>query len=378
MPAGVPVANTYEHETSIAEYVLAGMLEWQIGLRAMDAEFRAHGWAGRMPGDAPLHRELRGLTLGIVGHGHIGREAALRARAFGMRCIGIRRSARALPARARLAGSARPARRLLGESDFVLIACDMNDETRGLIDAARLAAMKPTGVLINVARGRIVDEDALWDALSAGRIGGAILDVWYNYNQPDKPEVRPSNRPFETLDNVLLSAPPERAHRGDARAPLALRRRELRPDRPRRAAAERRLHRHRRCCGGRAHEHHRSWRGEGSARPAGWSQPGQRPGGPRSCLSRKAGRDAPTGQSTAFGSGSRPPRRCCRPCSRRSCAASAAARYSRRSRSASTSGCRGRAACPRPSGAGTGGPGRSACSNSSASSASLSAWPAAR
>ena len=206
MPAGVPVANTYEHETSIAEYVLLGMLEWQIGLRRMDADFRAHGWAGRMPGDAPTHHEVRGRTLGIVGHGHIGREVAVHARAFGMRCIGVRRSARPCPPE--LDWLAQPDRldELMAESDFVLVACDMNDETRGMIDAGRLAAMKPTGVLINVARGGIVDEDALWDALSARRIGGAVLDVWYNYNQPGKPEVRPSNHPFETLDNVILSA----------------------------------------------------------------------------------------------------------------------------------------------------------------------------
>jgi phosphoglycerate dehydrogenase-like enzyme len=206
MPAGVPVANTYEHETGIAEYVLLGMLEWQIGLRRMDADFRARGWDGRMPGDAPLHREVRGLTLGVVGHGHIGREAALRARAFGMRCIGVRRSAAPCPPELDWLGRTDRLDALMAESDFVLIACDLNDETLGLIDAGRLAAMKPTGVLINVARGRIVDEDALWDALSNRRIGGAILDVWYNYNEPGKPEVWPANRPFETLDNVLLSA----------------------------------------------------------------------------------------------------------------------------------------------------------------------------
>jgi phosphoglycerate dehydrogenase-like enzyme len=182
------------------------MLEWQIGLCRMDREFRARGWAGRMPGSAPAHRELRGLTLGIVGHGHIGREAASRARAFGMRCIGIRRRAAPCPPELDWLGQADRLDALLAESDFVLIACDLNAETLGLIDAGRLAAMKPTGVLINIARGRIVDEDALWEALSGRRIGGAVLDVWYNYNQPGEPEVRPANHPFESLDNVILSA----------------------------------------------------------------------------------------------------------------------------------------------------------------------------
>lgn len=202
MPAGVPVANTFEHETCIAEYVLLGMLEWQIGLRHLDASFRAGGWEGYGPGIAPTHGEVKGRTLGIVGYGHIGHECAVRARAFGMRVIGTRRSAQPCPAELDWLGQPDRLEDLLGESDFVLIACDMNDETKGMINAERLAAMKPTGVIINVARGRIIDEDALFDALSERRIGGAILDTWYNYGA----DTWPCNKPFQDLDNVLLSA----------------------------------------------------------------------------------------------------------------------------------------------------------------------------
>lgn len=201
MPAGVPVANTFEHETAIAEYVLLGMLEWQIGLRHLDTEFRTHGWNNYGPGVAPTHGEIRGLTLGIVGHGHIGIETATRANAFGMRSIGVRRSAPPCPPELDWLGQTDRLDDLLAEADFVLVACDMNDETIGLINAARLAAMKPTGVLINVARGKVVDENALYDALAARRIGGAILDVWYNYGR----ETWPCNRPFQDLDNVILS-----------------------------------------------------------------------------------------------------------------------------------------------------------------------------
>lgn len=205
MPKGVPVANTFEHETAIAEYVLAGMLEWRIGLRKLDAEFRASGWNGHASGQAPAHGELLGSTLGIVGYGHIGRETAKRAKAFGMRCIGVRRSEAACPPELDWLGRGDRLDDLMAEADFVLVACDMNEETIGLIDAARLGRMKPTGVLINVARGRVVDEDALWAALSERRIGGAVLDVWYNYLQPGGEEVWPSNHPFQDLDNVILS-----------------------------------------------------------------------------------------------------------------------------------------------------------------------------
>ena len=202
MPRGVPVANTFEHETAIAEYVLLGMLEWQIGLRRMDRDFREKGWDGYGPGRAPIHGEILGKTLGIVGHGHIGLETATRARAFGMRCIGIRRSVRPCPPELDWLGQPDRLDDLLGESDFVLIACDMNQDTIGMIDAGRLSAMKPDGVIINVARGRIIDEDALYEALAERRIGGAILDTWYNYGS----ETWPCNRPFQDLDNVLLSA----------------------------------------------------------------------------------------------------------------------------------------------------------------------------
>lgn len=206
MPAGIPVANTFEHETSIAEYVLLGMLEWQIGLRHMDAEFRSHGWGGFATGRAPTHGEVRGQTVGVIGYGHIGHEVAVRARAFGMRCIGIRRSQQPCPDELAWLGQPDRIDDLLAESDFVVVACDMNQDTIGLINSKRLAAMKPTGVIINVARGRIIEEDALYDALANKRIGGAILDTWYNYYAAGEEAVWPSNQPFQDLDNVLLSA----------------------------------------------------------------------------------------------------------------------------------------------------------------------------
>ena len=202
IPSGVPVANTFEHESCIAEYVLLGMLEWEIGLRHLDSEVRANGWGGYGPGIAPTHGEVRGKTLGVVGYGHIGHETAIRANAFGMRCIGIRRSAQPCPRELAWLGQTDRLDDLLAESDYVLIACDMNAETIGMINATRLSRMKPTGVIINVARGKIIDEDALFDALQAKRIGGAILDTWYNYGA----ETWPCNKPFQELQNVILSA----------------------------------------------------------------------------------------------------------------------------------------------------------------------------
>ena len=123
-----------------------------------------------------------------------------------MRVIGVRRRAQETPPELDWLGTPADLDRLLGESDFVLIACDLNEATRGLIDAARLARMKPTGVLINIARGAIVDERALYDALREKRIGGAVIDVWYDYVRAGAPEPWPSSFPFQDLDNVILSA----------------------------------------------------------------------------------------------------------------------------------------------------------------------------
>ncbi|MGD1923260.1 MAG: 2-hydroxyacid dehydrogenase [Paracoccaceae bacterium] len=201
MPAGTPVANTFEHETCIAEFVLLSMLEWELGLPQLDRGFRENGWGGYGPGFAPSHGEVKGKTLGVVGYGHSGHETAIRANAFGMRCIGIRRSARPCPPELDWLGQSDRLDDLLAESDYVLVACDMNAETIGLLNAQRLAKMKPTGVIINVARGKIIDEDALYEALEARCIGGAVIDTWYNYGSG----TWPSNRPFQDLDNVILS-----------------------------------------------------------------------------------------------------------------------------------------------------------------------------
>ena len=140
-------------------------------------------------------------------YGQIGAEVAKRANAFGMRVIGVRRRQQPTPAFLDWLGTADRLDELLAESDFVIIACDLNDATRGMIDEGQFAKMKPTGVLINVSRGAVVNEADLFRALEQKRIGGAVIDVWYNYLQPDEPDPWPANFPFEKLDNTILSAP---------------------------------------------------------------------------------------------------------------------------------------------------------------------------
>ena len=207
IPAGVPVCNCFEHESSIAEYVLLAMLEWEIRLGAMDKSMRENGWAGRITGmSGEFHGEVAGKTVGLIGYGHIAQSVAMRAKAFNMKLMAVRRDTSNKPPELDWLGDTSQLAELLGKSDYVVIACDLNPATEKLFNENTFSKMKPTGVLINVSRGGIVEEDALYDALANKRIGGAVIDTWYNYNQKGKPEVSPFNQPFDKLDNIIMSA----------------------------------------------------------------------------------------------------------------------------------------------------------------------------
>lgn len=206
IPAGAVACNTYEHESAIAEYVLWAMLEWELGVSRTAARFKAGSWEGKGPAEGPVHGEVRGKTVGIVGYGHIGHEVARRARTFQMNVVGVGRRPKAMPPELDWYTTVDEGLdRLLATSDYVLVACPLTEATRGLIDAGRLAQMKPSGVIINVARGAVIDEDALYEALRNRRIGGAVIDVWYRYPSAKDPSPRPGNRPFHQLDNIIMT-----------------------------------------------------------------------------------------------------------------------------------------------------------------------------
>lgn len=141
---------------------------------------------------------LVGRTLGLVGFGNIGREIHLLATPFGLRSLVFDPYA---DERAVLAAGAQKAgtlEELLGNSDFVVVSCPYNEQTHHLLDASRLAFMRPTAYLINIARGPIVDQIALTGALRERRIAGAGLDVFES--EPIKPD-----DPLLVLDNVILT-----------------------------------------------------------------------------------------------------------------------------------------------------------------------------
>ena len=182
---------------ALAEHAFMFMLNFAYQMpRFLEAQ-RQHRWG--IEGQEKL-RGLVGRTVGVVGLGNTGREVAVRAKAFGMTVLGYRRSAEPVEGVDRLYAAERGEALddLLRESDFVVLATPLSDATHHLVGARELALMKPSAVLVNMARGAVVDEAALIDALKAGTIAGAGLDVFAT-------EPLPADSRLWDLANVLIT-----------------------------------------------------------------------------------------------------------------------------------------------------------------------------
>ncbi len=176
--AGIAVANTPDYGTSeVADHAIALMLSLTRGIARYHEVLSADPIGGFDVTTAPLVRRIRERTLGIVGLGRIGTATALRAKAFGMRIVAYDPY---VPRGHEIAVGVDRVERLedlLGQSDIVSVHTPLTEETRNMVDARALAAMQPHAILVNTARGAIIDIDALHDALKQGTIGGAALDV---------------------------------------------------------------------------------------------------------------------------------------------------------------------------------------------------------
>lgn len=175
----------------MAQYITAWILAWSQGLGGQWLRSQHHEWNKVMADD------LTGRTLGIVGHGGIGTATARIAHAIGMRVLAVRRS----PGPAEDVDELFPPERLhevLGAADYVVLCCPLTEATTDLIGEAEFAAMGPGTVLINVARGEVVVEEALADALIEGTIRGATLDV-------TREEPLPPDSPLWDLPNLVIT-----------------------------------------------------------------------------------------------------------------------------------------------------------------------------
>lgn len=187
------------HGPAMAETVLAMMLHFARGLDFAVMAQAAGRW-DKTPfdgEDAPV-REIAGSTVGIVGYGGIGREVAARARALGARVVALKRRPAPPGDDVEIVYGPDGLRRILAESDYVVLCAPETAETRGMIDAAALRLMPRHAVLVNVGRGGLVDEAALAEALRTGRLRGAALDVFAT-------EPLPEASPLWRLPNVLIT-----------------------------------------------------------------------------------------------------------------------------------------------------------------------------
>lgn len=179
---------------AIAEYVIGSIVMLAKGIHHSMRAQAEHRW------DFRFTPELTGRTIAIAGMGAIGRETARRARAFGMRIIASRRtvsSGDTDPDCDQLfAYSDLPA--LLAEADFLVLCVPLTPETHHMIGAAELQQMKPSAFLVNIARGQVIDQEALVEALGAETIAGAALDVF-------DPEPLPPDHPLWDLPNVIIT-----------------------------------------------------------------------------------------------------------------------------------------------------------------------------
>lgn len=193
--AGVLVANVPgANARTVAEHVLWTSMALLRKFRRVDRDLREIGWlAGR--DHAVSGNDLSGRMIGIVGFGAVGRHVAdIAAKGFGLGVIVNSRTPRDLPAHVRFA----TVDELVEASDIVVLCCPLTLETTGLIGRERIARMKPSALLINVSRGPVVEDAALIEALAAGRIGGAALDVFAT--QP-----LPPDHPYFGFDNVIVT-----------------------------------------------------------------------------------------------------------------------------------------------------------------------------
>ena len=220
LPKTLMVANAAGHEQAMAEYIIGTVLALSLDLISTHNNFKSGSWekTGTLSDPKSMHNEVSKKTLGILGYGQIGVEASKRAKSLGMQTYGINRELKVKkPKYLDWHGGISELDIMLGKSDFLVLACDLNDTTRGIINKKSLSKMKKESFIINVARGDVCNEEDLFNCLREKVIAGAAIDTWWIY--PDRPKPgskpkkspRPSDFPFHKLDNVIMT-PHNSAH----------------------------------------------------------------------------------------------------------------------------------------------------------------------
>ena len=184
------------HKVSIPEHIMGIMLMFGRGLHRCVRQQTINEWNSSGFGETII--ELEGSTLGIIGIGEIGEGLALRAKAFGMKVIATKKHVNNYSGSADEILPPEELHKLLEKSDFVVLCAPLTPETKNMLGVEEFRCMKKTGVFINIARGAIVDQDALINALKSGWIAGASLDV-------TTPEPLPADSALWKMPNVIIT-----------------------------------------------------------------------------------------------------------------------------------------------------------------------------
>ena len=206
IPKSCKVCNVYEHEIPIAEYCIANILNWEMNLIQKTARFKNLDWSDCMIFDGPTHNELFDKTIGILGYGKIGKEIAKRIKPFGTNLIGFTRTIRKKDKYLNNLYLSKDLKKNVNNLDYLIIACPLTKSTKDIINSNVFKYMKKDAVIINIARGGIINEKELYYALKKRLIGGDIIDTWFKYPQnKDLNGFKPSVFLFNKMKNVIMT-----------------------------------------------------------------------------------------------------------------------------------------------------------------------------
>lgn len=205
VPSDCYLCNCFGHEEAITEYVMAAVLTKYIPLVDADLKLRQGNWhymAGRPEG---LRQGCSGSSIGLLGYGHIGKALARRAKVFNME-VHVANRSHVIPDD--IVDYYHPLSELdsfFSAVDVLVVSLPLTEETIGLVNKKAFAAMRHDSLVINVGRGQVIEENALYEALKTKEIGGAVIDTWYVYPEDKTSSPYPGNLPFHKLNNVIIT-----------------------------------------------------------------------------------------------------------------------------------------------------------------------------
>ena len=208
VPDGCVVTNSYEHEVGIAEYVLMSMIALDRELINSHNTFIENNW-DYWPARFGPFKELTGRNVTVIGLGRIGKKVLELTKVFGMNNYAVEEFdvTEEIVSDLKITEVVKPKdmTKLISISDFVVVCVPYIESTKGLIGEKEIYSMKNDAFIINPARGPIIKDEHLYNALKSNRIAGACLDTWYTYPKGASDNPKPSEYPFNELKNVILT-----------------------------------------------------------------------------------------------------------------------------------------------------------------------------